>query len=583
MSDVERDFAVVKGQGIYALTMATGTASPFAPRSDEGAIPKPVTPKPGAPDGKHADATVTVRIDADGLAARVVAVPVPDSEFTDLFARGDKLFYRTDAPSLEEGDLPGEPSALRVYDFAARKDAVVLRDVDAVAVSADGGSYVAHHGHSWIVADAKPGDGDHPADPHVLPAASVRLRVDPRSEWSEMYENAWRLERDLFFSTVHNGVDWQRVHDHYAAMERLAASRDDLNEVIGQMIAELGNSHTYVSGGDDEDPVEPTPTPLLGVDFAPDAAAGRYRFGRIYSGDNSREGYRAPLAQPGLGVAAGDALLAVDGIDVRAPADPYAAFVGLPSPLELTVQGHDGKPRTVAVDSVPSELPLREAAWIADRRAEVDRLSGGRIGYVYLSNMEKLGLDQFIRQFYPQMNKEALIVDDRWNGGGNIDQLLLERLRRVLVGMTTNREGVALTIPSSVLNGPKICLVNFWSASDGDIFPFFFRAYGLGKILGERTWGGVRGIRGNWRLLDGGAITIPEEALYGLNSQWVMENHGVDPDIVVDDRPDDFEGQHDLQLETAVGILMGQIGTTRHVLPPRPALLPAYPPALPPG
>ncbi len=582
MSDVERDFAVVKGQGIYALTLAAGTASPFAPQNDEGAVPVPPPTPPGSapasPPGPKHPASVTVQIDAPGLAGRVVPVPVADAEFTDLFARGTKLFYRTDAPALEEGNLPGDASALRVYDLVARKDAAVLNDVDAVSVSADGQHYVARHGHSWLVADAKPGDGEHPASPHVLPTGAARLRVDPRAEWSEMYENAWRLERDLFFSPVHNGVDWQHVHDHYGALEKLVASRDDLNEIIGQMIGELGNSHTYVSGGDDEDPVERTPTPLLGVDFAADGATGRYLFSRLYPGDNSRDGYRSPLGQPGLGVAAGDKLIAVDGIDVRAPADPYAAFVGLPSPLELTVQGHDGKTRAVTVDPVPSELPLREAAWIADRRAEVDRMSGSRIGYVYLSNMEKLGLDQFIRQFYPQLDKEALIVDDRWNGGGNIDQLLLERLRRVLVGMSTNRLGLRQTIPSSVLNGPKICLVNFWSASDGDIFPFFFRAYGLGKVLGERTWGGVRGIRGNWRLLDGGAITIPEDALYGLNSQWVIENHGVDPDIVLDDRPDDFEGQHDFQLETAVGLLMGQLGSQKHVLPAPPAMLPAYPP-----
>ena len=569
MSDVEEDFAVTKGQGVYVTTLGRDTASPFAPESDEGAPAAPPAPKKGP---------VALRIDADGLPGRAVPVPVPDGEVTDLFARGGKLFYREGAPAMVEGNLPGESASLRVFDFGTRKDAVVLDDVDAVAVSADGQRFVAQRHHSWIVAAAEAGDGVHPADVHVLPTAAVRLRVDPRAEWREMYENAWRLERDLFFSDVHNGVDWQRVHDHYLAQVELAASRDDLNEVIGQMIGELGNSHTYVTGGDDADPVERTPTPLLGVDWRLDAATDRYVFGRIYPGDISRDGYRGPLGAPGLAIHAGDRLLAVDGIDVRAPADPYAAFVGLQAPLELTVAGGDGKPRTVSVDPVSSEMPLREAAWIADRRAEVDRLSGGRIGYVYLSNMEKLGMDQFVRQFYPQVDREALIVDDRWNGGGFIDQMLLERLRRIVVGMDTNRQGTPVTVPRTVLNGPKICLVNFWSASDGDVFPFFFRAYGLGRVLGERSWGGVRGIRGNWTLLDGGSVTIPEEAMYGLDSKWVIENHGVDPDIVVDDRPDDFDGPHDRQLETAVGLLMREIGTAPHVLPPRPPLLPAYPP-----
>lgn len=575
-SDVEEDFAVVKGKGIYALALARDTSRLFPPQSDEAAAagPKlaPQAPRPPAPAAAPA-----THVDADGIADRVVPVPVPDAEISDLFVRGDKLFYRTDAPAMIEGKLPGEPSQLRVYDVGRRKDAHVLDDVDAVAISADGTKFVARHGKSWIVADAKPGDGGHDPASRTLAVDAVRVRIVPHAEWMEMFENAWRLERDLFFSDVHNGVDWQKVHDHYRPLAEASATRDDLNEVIGQMIGELGNSHTYVSGGDDGDPTERVPTSLLGVDYALDAASGRYAFARILPGDGSRAQYRAPLAEPGLGVAPGDKLLAVDGIDVRAPADPFAAFVGLPSPLELTVAGHDGKPREVTVDPVPNELPLREAAWIADRRREVDHLSGGRIGYVYVANMEKLGMDQFVRQFYAQQGKEALILDDRWNGGGFIDQLLLERLRRVLVGMSTDREAAAMTIPRNLVTGPKICLVNFFSASDGDIFPYYFRAYGLGKILGTRTWGGVRGIRGTWTLLDGGYVTIPEFSLYGLDSKWVMENHGVDPDIVVDDRADDFEGEHDLQLETAVSTLLGQIGHEPHKLPPRPPLLPPYP------
>jgi tricorn protease len=193
--------------------------------------------------------------------------------------------------------------------------------------------------------------------------------------------------------------------------------------------------------------------------------------------------------------------------------------------------------------------------------------------------MESLGMEQFVRQFYPQLDKHALILDDRWNGGGFIDEIILERLRRVLVGMSTNREAVAVSIPEQLINGPKICLINHYSASDGDIFPFYFRKYGLGPLLGTRTWGGVRGIRGSWGFLDGGYITVPEDSLYGLDSQWVIENHGVDPDIELEDEPADILADHDKQLEAAVAYLMGELAKKPSELPHPPALLPAYPPA----
>ena len=238
----------------------------------------------------------------------------------------------------------------------------------------------------------------------------------------------------------------------------------------------------------------------------------------------------------------------------------------------------NGARREVVVQPVHTELPLREQAWIDHNRELVDKVSGGRIAYVYLSDMESLGIEQFIRQFYGQMNKQALLVDERWNGGGFIDQILLERLRRVLVGMDVGREHAPQAIPQQLLVGPKVCLINHYSGSDGDIFPFFFRRYGIGPLIGTRTWGGVRGIRGEWRLLDGGSITIPEDALYGLNSQWVLENHGVEPDMTVDDSPADWEAGHDVQLEAGVNYLLGELKKHPGGLPPPPPALPAYPP-----
>jgi tricorn protease len=232
----------------------------------------------------------------------------------------------------------------------------------------------------------------------------------------------------------------------------------------------------------------------------------------------------------------------------------------------------------VTVRPVDTELPLREDAWITRNRGLVDRLSAGRIAYIYLSDMGTLGMEQFIRQFYGQLDKRALILDDRFNGGGFIDQIVLERLRRVLVGLFTDREWAGTPIPQQLIDGPKVCLINHYSASDGDIFPYFFRKYGLGPLIGTRTWGGVRGIRGEWMLLDGGYITIPESAMYGLHSQWLIENHGVAPDMEIEDLPGDLQAGHDAQLEAGVKYLLGKLQRHPGGPPPPPAELPPYPP-----
>jgi tricorn protease len=408
-------------------------------------------------------------------------------------------------------------------------------------------------------------------------------RIEPHKEWAEMFANAWRIERDFFFSTKMNGVDWPALRAHYEKLLPLVGSRTDLNYLIGELIGELSNSHTYVGGGDDMPAERKVPTAFLGADFALDSASGRYRLAKIYAGDNTREYYRPPLNVPGLDVREGNYLLAIDDTELRAPMDPYSLLVGkADGTVKLTVADTpDGKRRDVVVQPVKNELPLRQKEWIDHNRALVDRLSGGRIGYVYLSDMFAVGMDQFVGQFYPQLDRQALLVDERWNGGGFIDQIVLERLRRVLVGMGTNRNQAPTTIPQQILRGPKVCLLNHYSGSDGDLFPFYFRKYGLGPLIGTRTWGGVRGIRGEWGLLDGGYITVPEDAVYEPDSQWAIENHGVDPDIVVDDSPSDWASGHDVQLEAGVSYLLEALKKAPAALPAPPPLLPAYPPGVP--
>jgi tricorn protease len=581
-SDIEFDFAILKSTGVYALPLAKDTPSPVAPKSDEADHdPDKDAKKDESAKASGKDAgPPPVRIDLDGIMSRAVALPIDPANIAQIDARDEKLIYLTQPIGLIEGALPGESSALHLYDLKSRKDSVITEDVDSYALSLDGSRVLIKHDKDYTVLDVKTDaakDGD---SKKKLDLGHMRLLVDPRQEWAEMFENAWRLQRDLFFSPVMNGQDWKAVHDTYVKLVPQLGSREDLNYLIGQVLGEIGNSHTYVGGGDDGDTTPAVHAPLLGVDWSLDQASGLYRIATIYPGDNTRDDYRSPLAQPGLDVKAGDYVLAINGAELKAPIDPDSLLqlADAQTTVDLTVADTPTGPRRhVVVKPVDKELSLREAAWIAHNRAVVDKLSGGRVGYVYMSDMEQLGLQQFVRQFYAQLDKQALIMDDRWNGGGFIAPYALERLRRILVTLGTNREGAISTEPEEVLNGPKVALLNHWSASDGDIFPYLFKLYGLGKLVGTRSWGGVRGIRGNWPMMDGGYITIPEDALYTLQRTWSVENHGVDPDIEIENDPADLLAGHDRQLETAVDLMLKAIANKPAGLPAPPPLLPPYP------
>jgi tricorn protease len=334
-----------------------------------------------------------------------------------------------------------------------------------------------------------------------------------------------------------------------------------------------------VGGGDYPD-LKPVSVGLLGVDFEADAASGRYRIKKIYLGENWNAGLRSPLTEPGVDVKTGDYLLAVNGHPLRMPQNPYELFVNTANQnVTLMVNGtaSEQSARNVTVRTIPGEFGLRELAWINTNRERVDKMSGGRVGYVYLPDMSPPGLNQFVKQFFPQVRKEGMIFDVRYNGGGFVDQLIFERLRRILAGMESARNWASTTVPDIVFHGYMACVTNHYAASDGDFFSNFFKEYKLGPLIGERTWGGVRGIRGYSPLIDGGYITKPEFSLYGLNSQWLIENHGVEPDIVVDNRPDLVMRGQDPQLEKAVELVMKEIQAHPRALPERPPDLPAFP------
>lgn len=580
LSQVEFNFATTKTAGIYVATLQKNEESPFAPRSDEGSLESQKdTSKKSSEKNWKPGASKPIKINLAGLMLRAVPLPIPAANIDGLLTAGDNLYYLTFPSTTVDGPaVPGEETTLHVFNMKNRKDFQLVSPLDSYALSADGNKILYKQKDKYIIASAKPDSGVK-GHGKTLSLSEMKMEVNPVQEWHEMFHQAWRLERDFLYNRDMNGKNWDEIGTKYAKLLPELSCRADLNYVIGEMIGELQNSHTYVGGGD-QPKVKSNPIGLLGVDFALDKASGRYYFKKIYDGDNTRDGYRSPLAEPGVDTKAGDFLLAVDGHELKAPINPYSLFINtLGKTVTLTLADNaDGKNKhDVTVKPISSEYKIRLKDWIEHNRKIVDKESDGKIGYIYLSDMEELGLNQFIRQFYPQIRKEGLIIDVRYNGGGNVDQIILERLRRMLVGMETNRQGAPGTIPGRVFHGYLAALANHYTASDGDYFSHFFKKYKLGPLIGTRTWGGVRGIRGYWNLLDGGYITISEFSMYGLNSQWVLENHGVEPTIEVDDLPGDVMSGHDAQLEAGIRYIMEEIKKHPMTIPKRPPLLPAYP------
>jgi tricorn protease len=370
-----------------------------------------------------------------------------------------------------------------------------------------------------------------------------------------------------------HGVDWPAMKAKYGALLPFVAHRTDLTYILGEMISELNIGHTYVGGGD-APKAKSVPIALLGCDYQVDPATGRYRIRRILLGENWVDSRRSPLTEPGVGVAEGSYLLKIDGVELVSPTVPDDLLQGKAGgSVLLTVNAKPSEQgaREVTVKPLSDENDLRYYDRIESNRRKVDALSGGKIGYVHIPNMGGDGLNEFVRQYYPQIRKQGLVVDVRNNGGGFVSELIIERLRRVLAGLgnARNTENIG-TYPSQVFYGPMVCLINHYSASDGDIFPYFFKKYGLGPLIGTRTWGGVVGIRGFTPLIDGGYITRPEGGSYSPEGQWVIEGHGVDPDIEVDNRDDLVMQGKDPQLERGVEILLQEIAKNPKRLAPAP-------------
>jgi tricorn protease len=376
--------------------------------------------------------------------------------------------------------------------------------------------------------------------------------VDPVAEWQQLFTEAWRLERDYFYDPNLHGVNWAAMRQRYGGLLKEAVTRWDVNYLIGELIGELSSSHTYRSGGD----LEASPqrgVGYLGVDFS--LEHGHYRLKHIINGADWDAEARSPLRQPGVEVKEGDYLLAVNGLPLDPEQEPYAAFQGLADkPVFLSV---NDKPtpegaREVLVQTLASEARLRHLAWIEKNRKKVEQASGGKLGYVYVPDTGRNGQSELARQFRAQFNKAGLIIDERFNSGGQIPDRFVELLGRRTINYWGVRDGPDWAWPEIANSGPKVMLVNGWSGSGGDCFPFYFQKLGLGPVVGTRTWGGLIGMTGAPALIDGGRVTVPTFGIYSTKGEWIIEGHGVDPDVTVVDDPSLMAKGRDPQLERAI-------------------------------
>jgi len=456
-----------------------------------------------------------------------------------------------------------------LYDLEKREEKTVLDDVDDVIPTAKGDKLLVRRKGEYCIIEPKEGQKFE----KKLNLAGLETVVDPVAEWEQLFTEAWRLERDYFYDPNLHGVDWNLMRERYSALLKDAVTRWDVNYLIGELIGELNSSHTYRSGGDVENPPQ-RPVGYLGVDYA--LENGAYRIKKIIETASWDAEQRSPLKAPGVNVKEGDYLLAVNGQPLDISQEPHAAFQGLADkPVILTVNDKpspDGA-REVLVQTLSSEYRLRHLAWIESNRKRVEEATGGKVGYVYVPDTGRGGQSELVRQFRAQFNKAGLIIDERFNSGGQIPDRFVELLARKTLNYWGVRDGADWAWPQVAHSGPKAMLINGWSGSGGDCFPFYFKKAKLGPLVGTRTWGGLIGMTGNPLLIDDGRVTVPTFGIYDTNGNWIIEGHGVDPDVPVVDHPGLMAKGRDPQLERAITEVMKALKRN----PPTEVKKPQYP------
>lgn len=589
---------------VYAVVLRKDLPSPVAPQSDDEKVEKDPksednpddqsaapadadnsaqasdddssstnseTADSAAQDEKHkkkAEKPVTVTIDFENIGQRIVALPIPARNYTDLRAGKKGILYLLEGPQVIN---TGEPDTftLHRFDLEKRKTEKILDDLKAFALSANGEKMLFRKDKTFYIADSSkaPEDGK-----GALKMDDMKVYVDPPAEWRQMYHEVWRIERDFFYDPHFHGLDLTEAERVYAPFLDRVASRSDLSDLFREMIGNLVVGHLWVRGGTEPE-IKEVKVGLLGADY--EIANGRYRFKRIFNGENWNPKLQAPLTQPGVNVKVGEYLLAVNGRELAATNNPYQFFqetAGRQTVLKVGPNADGSKSREVTVVPVDSERALRNLAWIEENRRKVDAMTGGRVAYVYLPDTMYGGYNNFNRYFFSQTDKQAAIIDERFNHGGYLADYIVDYLRRPILNRATTRQGHDVSEPFGIY-GPKVMLINQFAGSGGDALPWYFRKLNIGPLVGVTTWGGLVGIGGYPGLMDGGTVMAPRWAIYGLEGNWEVENHGIAPDYEVPMDPKLVREGHDPQLEEAVKVVLELLKKD----PPREYPRPPYP------
>ena len=593
-SDTEWNHAYLDMERVYLVALAKDTPSPFAPKSDEVAIAKDEEKKSTETPTEKADAmkstekpvaaakkpaAVTVKVDADGLSGRVISLPIAPSNYGSISMIGEKIYYRRAPGGPQGGGGGGEGfggggtsrSTVALYDLKTKKE-TELGNFDGFQITANAKKMLIRAGRDYSLIDLPTAKVDLKPDAKI-DLSALEVQLDRPAEWKQIFDESWRQMRDFFYAPDMHGVDWPAQRSKYSALLPSVATRNDLTYLIGEMISELHIGHAYVGGGDRVEAPR-IKTGLLGAELSRDPASRAYRIEKILPGENWQTKTRSPLTELGVNVSAGDFILAVDGRPVRDLANIYAALVGTVGKqvvLRVNSKPTDEGARDITVVPIADESSLYYEQFVATNIAYVSKKTDGKVGYLHIPDMGPEGLNEFVRRFYPQLNKQALIVDVRGNGGGTVSPMIIERLHRELTLINLRRGGTPNANPGGQLVGPKVTLLNEYSASDGDLFPYRFREAGLGKLVGKRSWGGVVGISGSLPFTDGGSLNKPEFAPYSKDGKnWIIEGHGVEPDIVVDNDPArEFRGE-DQQLDKGIEVILEELKTKGQTLPPPP-------------
>ncbi len=575
----------------YVVVLRKDLPSPLAPESDEEKVAeekkkdqdrplsvakekkksKASSEEEAKPEDQDQDKTmekeepVTVRVDMENISQRILALPIPARNYVDLKAgNAGELFLLEAPPVLSQEDSQDPKMVLHKFELKKRKLDKFLDGIADFRISHDGKKVLFRKGEQWIIAstaeppkaeagEPKPGEGP-------LKMDALQVYVDPKAEWNQMYREVWRIDRDFLYDPHYHGLNLQAASAAYAPYLKNIGDRDELTYLFEEMLSNLSLGHVFVRGGDSDEPKPLAKTGLLGADYS--VAAGRYRFSKVYNGENWNPDLKAPLTQPGVNVKAGEYLLAVNGRELHDGDNLFSFFQGTAGKGTVLKVGSSPDlkdAREVTVVPIESESNLRRRAWIENNRRTVDELTGGRVAYVYLPNTAEAGYTYFNRYYFSQINKEAAVIDERFNTGGDIADYIVDYLRRPIMSLMMTRDGREQSSPLGSIYGPKVMVINEMSGSGGDALPWYFRKAAIGPLVGKRTWGGLVGIYDYPELMDGGFVTAPRIAIYGLQGQWEVENHGIAPDYDVEMDPEAWRNGRDPQLEKAVNLVLGEL------------------------